>query len=800
MPEIKQDIRAATFIVAANDSVHKNMADYVCVPPDTLVFANPMVKPISQVALGEKVLSHSGYREVTKIFKRPFDGNLIQIKTYGGETFRLTPNHPVYAIQDTLAEDGYCKRAQTHKRLRKLALNYSPRWIRADKLEKGDVVLLRFPSEERDTQEISLTDYLTVPYIEQDNGIWGIGRNQTGKIQRNPRAHKLPRVIHLSDDFLKLAGYYLAEGSSSKNNVCLYFGKHQAELIDEIRQLFQKVFGITAHTENTRTSTRVYVNSVLLANIFTNLFGSNADNKHLPELALYLPHNKQRVLLDAYSRGDGCQDNKRERFVSVSQQLAYQVRQILYRLGRQNSIERKPAGEYEIEGRKGFTKEKFEICACFNANGSFIDKHFAYLPIREISSLPYEGEVCNLQVDGANSYTTVGATLHNCDGVNDHVEIQAAIDALPATGGEVRLLDGTYNCEATINLDSNQTLRGCGRNTILTTSTAGLTFLSAVGVALTHLANIVISDMQIDGGAGGVSEFGISFNYVDYSLIQNVYSRRHRGGMTKTGIYFLNSDFNQVVNNVCQGNSTGIFLDTSDNNTISGNISQGNISRGIFLQTCDDNVVANNTCQGNGDTGIDLSTARNNTIVGNTCRGNDYGIVLGDSFNNTVIGNTCQGNDFHGIYLSLSNNNNVIGNTCIRNSLGADNTYDNLYLMESSYNLILGNLCRAPTVGTTLTVGEPAGETDIEVTSTAPWPSLGFEVGDGVVLDLGGINEEYHHISAITAGEPGIITIPAPGLTNDQGAGETIDVPEAQYGINVSDAASTENVVRENDL
>lgn len=30
MPEIKKDIRAATFVVAASDSLHKNMADYVC--------------------------------------------------------------------------------------------------------------------------------------------------------------------------------------------------------------------------------------------------------------------------------------------------------------------------------------------------------------------------------------------------------------------------------------------------------------------------------------------------------------------------------------------------------------------------------------------------------------------------------------------------------------------------------------------------------------------------------------------------------------------------------------------------
>jgi len=30
MPEIKQDIRATTFVVASDDSLHKNDADYVC--------------------------------------------------------------------------------------------------------------------------------------------------------------------------------------------------------------------------------------------------------------------------------------------------------------------------------------------------------------------------------------------------------------------------------------------------------------------------------------------------------------------------------------------------------------------------------------------------------------------------------------------------------------------------------------------------------------------------------------------------------------------------------------------------
>ena len=39
-----------------------------------------------------------------------------------------------------------------------------------------------------------------------------------------------------------------------------------------------------------------------------------------------------------------------------------------------------------------------------------------------------------------------------CDGTADNVEIQAAIDALPSTGGKVSLSEGTFNLAATINI------------------------------------------------------------------------------------------------------------------------------------------------------------------------------------------------------------------------------------------------------------------------------------------------------------------------------------------------------------
>ncbi len=307
-----------------------------------------------------------------------------------------------------------------------------------------------------------------------------------------------------------------------------------------------------------------------------------------------------------------------------------------------------------------------------------------------------------------------------CDGVDDHVQIQAAIDALPATGGEVRLLDGTYNVEATINLDSNQTLRGDGRNTILTTSTDGLIFLSAVGGAGTEKTGIIITDLQLDGGTSYLSDASILFSYVDYSFIQNVHSRRNQAPSDGywDGIYLELSDFNTLIGNTCQENGSGINLNASNNNTLIGNTSQGN-GDGIALDTSDNNIISGNTCQGNengitiyasdnntisGNTsqgnssaGIELHTSNNNTISGNTSQGNgDICIDIEDtSNNNTILGNTCQENGSYGIYLYTSDNNTISDNTLTENSQDTDNTYDDIYLSESDHNNIQGNTCRA---------------------------------------------------------------------------------------------------------
>ena len=292
-----------------------------------------------------------------------------------------------------------------------------------------------------------------------------------------------------------------------------------------------------------------------------------------------------------------------------------------------------------------------------------------------------KGALAKTIVVAASNSLNQGQANYVCDGVNDEVEIQAALDALPATGGEVLLLDGTYNIEVLLVMDSHQTLRGCGYNTVFTTSSALSGVITAVGGAGTEKVGIIVADLRIDGAS--IAYAGIYWDYVDNSEVRNVWVHDCIGNMGVTewgGIQLLNCDFDKLIGN------------RSYDNRLYG------IQLGDLLGSagpCTEILIEANTCQGNGEGGIWLYTSNNNTVTGNTCQGNPTGIYLDTSSNNTVTGNTCQGNGRDGISLDASSNNTVTGNTCTENSQTTTNTWDDISLDSSDYNNVQCNTCRA---------------------------------------------------------------------------------------------------------
>ena len=270
---------------------------------------------------------------------------------------------------------------------------------------------------------------------------------------------------------------------------------------------------------------------------------------------------------------------------------------------------------------------------------------------------------CRFVIGTSTAGWTADDCDYLCDGTADDVEINAAIQALPATGGQILILDGTYIITASITIDKiGVTLRGNGTATILQRNWNSSTVEG------------VITITAMDGGV----------------TVQNIQIRGGKQSYTNTnniGILLKNTQDNTITENICNDNSgNGIHLESTQDSTITENTCNNNYS-GIFLSVVDNTTITGNTCSDSGIAGIHLSDANsNNTITGNTCNNNNYyGIYLSSSSdNNTITGNTCN-NSSSGIRLSSSSNNTVTGNTCIRGTGQSSDYTSSQYTIYAAY-------------------------------------------------------------------------------------------------------------------
>jgi len=279
-----------------------------------------------------------------------------------------------------------------------------------------------------------------------------------------------------------------------------------------------------------------------------------------------------------------------------------------------------------------------------------------------------------------------------CDATDDHVQIQAAIDALPATGGKVLLTEGTFNVESAITLDSYQTLQGMGRNTILTTTTADVDIIRATGGSGTEKAGILLADFCVDGNAGeATNDCGIEWEYVDHSKIMNVWAIDNG----EHGIVLYECSDDIVIANDCNSNSdSGLYIYGS-RLTVIGNTCNSNTERGIYVTDTYDSTVSGNTCVGNTLEGIYSGCLYNSVVTQNTCNKNGTSGMLG-SFEECNLGfNSCSYNEQHGLNLTGVADSGIVGNTCVGNSQGTTNTYDDIFAYGVDYCIISNNVCRA---------------------------------------------------------------------------------------------------------
>ena len=426
-----------------------------CAPPGTLVIANPRVEEIQNISIGDRVLDAGGqYSKVTDITKRYYDGELISISLpYQSDPIVLTPEHHVPAIKAHLCkkrsriclpglENPHCKDCDSKRSFHQILVPASQLSAPGIRNHSRHILLMPILKTTKDIKEINVAKIADTEYECIGDTIKPRKKNAHN---RGRTARAIKNIVPVSQNFMALAGFYLAEGSVSVQArgmlVRFDYGYTEEKYASETVGFIKELFGVNASVTHAESTIRVSVSSTILGHFFENMFGKGAHDKHVPQWMLTLPPNKQVSLLTYYWKGDGSQwVNKGATQTclsasTASASLACNLRLILHRLGIIHGIRKLKQGESNIKGRvikSGFhyqigvngqsavklakylslrVPSNWRFLQCHQAG---IDKNWVYLPIRKIKRIKYQGTVLNLTTLPSNTYTVAGVAVHNC--------------------------------------------------------------------------------------------------------------------------------------------------------------------------------------------------------------------------------------------------------------------------------------------------------------------------------------------------------------------------------------------------
>ena len=268
------------------------------------------------------------------------------------------------------------------------------------------------------------------------------------------------------------------------------------------------------------------------------------------------------------------------------------------------------------------------------------------------------GRTATLVVAASNSSAKSKAQAdYVCDGVDDQVEIQAAIDALPNGGGKIQLLEGTFVISSSINLKSDCMIEGCGTGTVIKTTTEDINIINATSITRFCIYNLKL--LGPNSGTGAV----IYSNDADYGRIE--------------GCHLENS-----------GNKGELYMYNSSNVIITGNYFFGNNGYGIYMEygTHDCQILYNRIENTVGHNGINIDGGGSFVIIANEVSNSaEDGIRIYGVDGISIIGNWVTDNDGPGIYFSGSKNFSISGNYI------ADNNTEGLYLKNVRYGSVSNN-------------------------------------------------------------------------------------------------------------
>lgn len=396
-----------------------------CFPAGELVKTPFGYHKIEDVVEGEYVVSgKGGLKKVLARQEREYKGNLVSIKlSQLVDKVRLTADHKVYVVGGArmyrnrykyLSKrlNNYQKYLSIKKRREKIWTYFPIEKLSAGNLKKGMSLLYPIDITVTDFDTINLSDYIT---------------RKERAAGTQPRS--IPLKLKVDDNLLKLLGYYIAEGSGHRAYIRFSLGGHEQGFAKEIVRLIRKLFGIRASLHQRlkgKNGLEITACNSVLANIFENLCGKGAGNKHVPFVFQQLPTKKQKILLGAIARGDGYTTKvgkrnltQREVITTISRTLSEQITDMLLRM---NFYPSRTVFKEHSDKKGQHHNEAFVVSWAINPRvAKFHHKYEAedgstywILPVLGMSKRQFNGNVYNLTIEHDHSYVANTFAVANC--------------------------------------------------------------------------------------------------------------------------------------------------------------------------------------------------------------------------------------------------------------------------------------------------------------------------------------------------------------------------------------------------
>ncbi|TMD45906.1 MAG: hypothetical protein E6I93_16145, partial [Chloroflexi bacterium] len=193
-------------ILAGAGSGHQ-VTFYNCMPPDQEVLTADGYRPISEIKIGDLVVTHRNrLRPVLHKFERETEEALyiIRPKKMGYDDLRVTGDHKVYVVRSEWVN--------THRSRDGLRLQHEPDWIPAKDIKPGDYVAVAYNSEESSPDTISLQDYVSGYEVQDGKLFKATTRGSHGYVSDWGTHYKLNNSLTLDGELCYLLGRWLGDG------------------------------------------------------------------------------------------------------------------------------------------------------------------------------------------------------------------------------------------------------------------------------------------------------------------------------------------------------------------------------------------------------------------------------------------------------------------------------------------------------------------------------------------------------------------------------------------------------------